>query len=44
MKLLALFLTTFFCLFAFIQATIVDLTDENFSDLIQKEDEWLIDL
>lgn len=43
MKLLALFLTTFFCLFAFIQATIVDLTDENFSDLIQKEDEWLID-
>lgn len=44
MKFLALFLAAFFSLFALIQAIIVDLTDENFGDLILKDDEWLIDL
>lgn len=44
MKYFALALVALFGLFACIQATVVELTDENFGDLINKEDEWLIDL
>jgi hypothetical protein len=42
MKYLSLVLVALFGLFACIQASIVQLTDENFGDLILKEDEWLI--
>jgi hypothetical protein len=44
MKYLALILTTLFAFFTYTQATITHLTDENFADLIGKDDEWLIDL
>lgn len=44
MKYLALFLTSLFALFAYVQADITTLTDENFADLIGKDDEWLVDL
>lgn len=44
MKYLALFLTALFAVFACCQAKVVELTDENFGDLILENDEWLIDL
>ncbi|KAG2232746.1 hypothetical protein INT48_001100 [Thamnidium elegans] len=43
MKYLALFLTALFAVFTFSQAKVVELTDENFGDLILENDEWLID-
>lgn len=44
MKYLALILTALFAVFTFSQAKVVELTDENFGDLILESDEWLIDL
>ncbi|KAI9358772.1 thioredoxin-like protein [Pilaira anomala] len=43
MKYFALFLTALLAFVTFSQAKIIELTDENFGDLVLENDEWLID-
>jgi hypothetical protein len=44
MKYLGLLLSVVFALFTLCKATVVEVTDENFTDLVEKDDEWLLDL
>jgi hypothetical protein len=44
MKYLGLLLSIAFALFTLCKATVIQITDENFTDLVGKNDEWLLDL
>lgn len=44
MKNLALLFAVILACLACCKAAVVQITDENFTDLIGKDDEWLIDL
>lgn len=44
MKYIGLLLTVIIACLTFCKAAVVQVTDENFADLVGKDDEWLLDL